>query len=99
MGYAAGASVSLTFGTPADGIDVSASLTNKREYLFLAWWLHCCSAQRRTVCCCLIFVVRKSEDSRNSSPNAPSEWRQLSRQKKSVRVGGMSEKWKQKCSG
>jgi hypothetical protein len=59
--------------------------------------VHRCSAQR-TVCCYLICVVR-SEDSRNSSPNAPSEWRKLSRPKESVRVGGITEKWKQKRSG
>jgi hypothetical protein len=83
--------VSLNFGAPADGVDISASLTNKREHLLLTRRLHCCRAQRRTVCCYLTFVVRGSEDSRNSSLNAPSEWRQLSRPKKSVRVGGMTE--------
>jgi hypothetical protein len=62
LGYAAGASVSLTFGTPAHEVDISASLTDKREHLFLAWRLHCCRAQRRTVCCYPIFVVRRSEE-------------------------------------
>lgn len=44
-------------------------------------------------------MVTRSDDSRNSSLNAPAEWRKLSRPKKSVRVGGMTGKLMQKRSG
>jgi hypothetical protein len=95
-GDLAGIIVRINFGTPADTVHINAS--------FALRWKGCSqhdgsvgAAPQRTACTYQIFVVTGGEDGRNSSQNVPSVWRQLSRSKKSVRVGGFIQKLKNKA--
>jgi hypothetical protein len=95
-GDLAGNSVSLTVGTPADTVHINSLIALRRNGCF-QYSGSVDAAPQRTACHYQIFVVTRGEDGRNSLQNAQSLWRQLSRPKKSVRVGRVIQKWKKKA--
>lgn len=99
LGDVAGSSVSLTFGMPAESVHINASFALSGKGSSQLGGSFGAMDPRRTVHCYQIFVVSGGEDCSNSSQNAPSLWRQLSRPKKSVRVGGDWQNKGRGCTG
>jgi len=99
LGDVAGSSVSLTFGMPAESVHINASFALSGKGCSQLGGSFGAMDPRRTVHCYQIFVVSGGEDCSNSSQNAPSLWRQLSRPKKSVRVGGDWQNKGRGCTG
>jgi len=60
-------SVSLNFGTPADMVDIRASLAISEKGSFLAWRLHYYCVSKENSILVSDLLVRRSERSRNSS--------------------------------